>query len=158
MEDSYEPTSEFLRHFAGGNVPLSGNEFADANLRRLIQMTRDRDLTNRDWATFILAQADVDTAAVRDALLRAATDEDEMVRAEALCGLARRDASIALPFVLAALDTGDVIAPIFEAAALCAHRSLVEPLMEFSYPTSMTYLRDLVAKALIACETGVRIE
>ena len=153
MEDSYEPTSEFLRSFAGDNIPLSGNEFADANLRRLIRMTRDLDLTNRDWATFLLAQAEVDTAAVRDALLRAATDESDDVRAEALCGLARRDPSIALPFVQAALDADEVSAPIFEAAALCAHPSLIESLTGFTSSPG-TYLGDLVARALSACENG----
>jgi hypothetical protein len=41
---------------------------------------------------------------VRDALLYAARDTDEDVRAEAISGLAQRDAKLALSFVQDALD------------------------------------------------------
>ena len=39
----YEPPSNFLINIANGVAPLSGNEFAEANLGRLVSMTRDRD-------------------------------------------------------------------------------------------------------------------
>ena len=55
MSELYEPASEFLRADCAGEVPLSGGAFALANLRRLIETTRDEDRSNRDWATFLLA-------------------------------------------------------------------------------------------------------
>lgn len=155
MNNPYEPTSEFLKGVAANSVPLSGGALADANLHRLIQMTRDGDRTNRDWATFLLALKDVDTTVVRDALLQAAGDEDDFVRAEAVYGLARRDPAVALPFVQAALGADSVAVPILEAAALCAHPSLVDGLRKFAEPSDSPYLDGLAADALAACENGV---
>jgi hypothetical protein len=76
----YEPASDFLKDLAAGNVPLSGNAFADANLQRLIAMTRDADRTDRDCATFLLSLSDIDTSVVRDALVALAACESETPR------------------------------------------------------------------------------
>jgi len=38
---------------------VSGSDTADENLRRLIDMIRDPDPANRDWATLILAQQEL---------------------------------------------------------------------------------------------------
>lgn len=154
MVDRYEPPSDFLKAVAAGNVALSGGELADANLRRLVEMTCDEDRANRDWATFLLAQEDVDTTIVRQALLKAAGDSDDFVRAEAVYGLARRDPSVALPFVQEALRTDCVEVPILEAAELCAHPSLIEDLRKFAEPSDSPYMDGLVADALLACESG----
>jgi HEAT repeat protein len=154
MNDGYEPTSEFLRAVAANNAPLSGGPWADANLHRLIQMTRDEDRTNRDWATFLLALEDLDTPDVRDALMQAASDEDDFVRAEAVHGLARRDPTVALPFVQAELRADSVTVPILEAAALCAHPSLIDDLRDLTETSDSPYLDKLTADALQACETG----
>ena len=35
------------------DIPLSGSPFADANMRRLIALTQDDDLSNRDWAASV---------------------------------------------------------------------------------------------------------
>lgn len=154
MRDRYEPASEFLKAVAKGNAPLSGGEMADANLCRVIEMTRDADRSNRDWATFLLAQQDADTTVVREALLQAAADDDDFVRAEAVYGLARRDPSVALPFVQGALRADCVAVPIFEAAELCADPSLVEDLRKFAEPSDSPYLDGLAADALATCESG----
>lgn len=92
MSDLYEPASDFLKAVIAEDVPLSGSPLGEANLRLLIAMTRDDDRSNRDWATFLLSQEDADTPEIRSALRSAADDEDDYVRAEALLGLARRDA------------------------------------------------------------------
>jgi len=154
MSQRYEPTSNFLRSLAAGDVPLAGDAFADANLTQLIESMWDEDRSNRDWATFFLAQSDLDTQAVRDALLRAARDDDEYVRAEAISGLAQRDCELALPYVRDALDAETVAVPIFEAAALIAHPSLVDRLRNWARPSDDHHLDRVAVAALRACEAG----
>jgi len=117
-------------------------------------MTRDADRSNRDWATFLLSQEDVDTPDVRDALLQAAEDDDEDVRAEAIWGLAKRGRELAIPLVQRALSAGSVTVPIIETAALVAHSSLVADLLLFSAPSDSAYLDKLIEQALKACQTG----
>jgi HEAT repeat protein len=152
MSERYEPTSDFLCAIINEDVPLSGSKMAEDNLRRLIDMTRDEDLSNRDWATFLLAQQETDTPAVRDALIRATADEDGMVRAEAVLGLAMRDPLLALPFVQQALRAATVDIPMLEAAALCAHPSLIEDLREWAKPSDQRRVDKLAAEALAAGE------
>ena len=154
MPERLEPSSEFLKAVAAGDAPLSGGVFADANLGELIEATRDEDRANRDWATFLLALSDIDTAAVRDALLHAARDDDEYVRAEAISGLAQRDHKLALPFVQNALRAQTVAAPIFEAAERIGHPSLVEDLRLWARPSDDHYLDQLATDALAACEAA----
>ncbi|MFN1208560.1 hypothetical protein ACKXGD_16510, partial [Enterococcus lactis] len=86
-------------------MALVGSAFAEENLRRLIAMMRDDDLTNRDWATMLLSQQEIDTPEVREALLNSLADDEEAVRAEALLGLAQRDAKLALPYAITALSS-----------------------------------------------------
>lgn len=152
MTDRYEPPSDFLKDILDENVPLGGSEFGDLNLRRLIAMTRDQDRANRDWAALLLAQLDMDTPEVRGALLAAASDEDPYVRAEALVGLARRDPSAALPLVQAALREEWVALPVFEAAAIVAHPSLVDDLSHFTEGDD--YIDQLAREAHAACLAG----
>lgn len=99
MSERYEPSSDFLRAIIADEVALSGGEFAEANLNRLIAFTRDPDRANRDWATLLLSQETGDTPSIRAALLEAAEDDDVIVRAEAALGLAMRDRDLALPYV-----------------------------------------------------------
>ncbi|MCI4589232.1 lyase [Sphingobium sp. BYY-5] len=152
MSKRYEPSSDFLKAVIAEEVPLSGGEFAALNLERLIQLTRDQDRTNRDWATLLLSQEGGDTPAVRAALLGATTDEDEFVRAEAILGLASRDPVIALPFVLEALGAEQVAIPVLEAAAICAHPSLTPDLKVWAEPSDDPFADELAAAALAACE------
>jgi HEAT repeat protein len=152
MRKGYLPTSEFLKAVIAEEVPLSGSELAEANLNELIKLTRDEDRANRDWATFLLAQEETDTAAIRDALTRAAKDEDDVVRAEAVLGLAQRDPLLALPLVQEALGADAITVPMLEAAALCAHPSLIADLRVWAQPSDMPYADELAAEALAACE------
>lgn len=57
----------------------------------LLRLMRDRqEVRARDWATMVVGQSAADSEVIRVALLANAVDEDDMVRAEALQGLARR--------------------------------------------------------------------
>ena len=154
MNELYRPASDFLEAVAAEEVPLFGSDFADANFQRLIAMTRNEDRSNRDWATFLLSQQDVDTPQVREALIIAAQDEDEIVRAEAVLGLAQRDRTLALPFARIALMSDHACMPVFEAAALIADPSLVELLRTWAQRSDDDFLDRLARKALIACELG----
>ena len=154
MDDRYLPPSDFLQTIIADEVPLSGGEHGEANVRRLIEMTRDEHQANRDWATFLLAQQNIDTPEVRAALATAADDENECVRSEAILGLAQRDKSVALPFIQRELAGESVALPIFEAAALLADASLVEDLRCYAAPSGDDYIDALALDALNACETG----
>ena len=126
MVEQYEPASDFLKAIIAEEAPLSGSPLAEENMRQLIAMTRDYDVSNRDWATMILSMEEADTPAIRQALLSAAADAIEIVRAEALVGIARRDRKLALPLVLEALSSEWARMPVFEAAALVADPALVD--------------------------------
>jgi hypothetical protein len=131
MTERYQPPSFFLRDILAENVPLGDDVFGQANLRKLIALTRDEDRANRDWATMLLAGLEPDTPEIRDALLTAASDEDVYVRGEAIVGVARRDPAQALPLLQAALNEEFVCLQAFEAATIVAHPSLVEALRAF---------------------------
>jgi hypothetical protein len=154
MTERYEPASDFLKAVIAEEVPLSGSAFADANMRQLIAMTRDHDLSNRDWATMLLASEEADTPEVREALLLAANDENDIVRAEALAGIAQRDRSVALPLVLKALSGEQVSMAVFEAAALIADPALVDVLRPWTEPSEDAWLDERARNALAACEKG----
>lgn len=155
MDELYHPASDFLLAIIDENVTLSGSAFAEMNLRRLIALTRDDDLSNRDWATMLLAMEEVDTPEVRAALLAAVEDTEEVVRAEALVGLAERDRVLALPYAIRALAGDWVSTPVLEAAALIADAALVEHLEPWSRGADDPYFDQLVRDALEACRTGV---
>lgn len=157
MAEPYRPASEFLNAVISDEVPLTGGAFGESNLSRLIAMTRDPDRSNRDWAALLLSQQELDSPGIRAALLAATRDEDECVRAEALCGLAARDRAAALPLLHEALAADRVSAPVFEAAALVAHPSLVGPLSAFAEPSDNDFIDGLVIEALAACGKG-RVE
>ncbi|MGW8191526.1 HEAT repeat domain-containing protein [Sphingomonas hankookensis] len=151
----YQPTSGFLIDVLNEAVPLSGSEFGEHNLRRVIDYLTDAEAVNRDWAAFILGNADLDTPAIRDALLTAATtDCSPRVRAEALRGLAQIAPARALPHVRQALSADRVLVNVFEAAEIIADPSLVEALQRWSDPSDDPYLDGLVAAAIAACEQG----
>ena len=152
MTERYEPPSEFLKALINEDVPLAAAEPAGTDLRRLMNLTADENPANRDWATFLLAQHDVDTAEVRQTLLRAADDENEYVRAEAVVGLAQRDKALALPLLQRELSGEFVPLQFFEAATIVADPSLVADLRAFTEPSGDDFLDNLVIEALKACE------
>jgi HEAT repeat protein len=70
---------------------VAGDPPQGVALDGVIELTRDDDDDVRDWATFSLGSLlEVDTPAVREALLARVDDADEGVSAEALAGLAAR--------------------------------------------------------------------
>lgn len=154
MTAPYLPPSDFLNAVIEERALLSGSPDAEQNLERLIALTRDPDAVNRDWATMLLAQEEIDTPQIREALLQAARDEHEIVRAEGVLGLALRDPVLALPLVQAALRAESISAPMLEAAVLCAHPSLIEDLKVWAEPSENTYLDDLAVEALAVCQTA----
>ena len=154
MDERYEPASEFLKAIVAEEAPISETGFGAENLRRLISMTRDRDVSNRDWATMLLSQQDLDTPEVRFALLQAVSDENDAVRAEALLGLAKRDPVLALPYAREALAKDYATMPVFEAAELIADPSLVELLQPWTEDSGDTWLDDVARRAVKACETA----
>jgi hypothetical protein len=125
MSSGYHPSSPFLNGLAIGNeAPLSADEIA-----RLIELMADADVTNRDWATLLLAQDKADTPVIRAALLARTNDQDATVRAEALSGLASRDRIMTLPLVARELDGDAPSMPTFEAAEIIADPSLLPHLL-----------------------------
>ena len=123
-------------------------------MRQLIALTKDADLSNRDWATMLLASEEADTPEIRNALLSAADDENDIVRAEALAGIAQRDRGLALPLVLKALRGEQASMAVFEAAALVADPALVDDLRPWTAPSDDKWLDQLARDALAACEAG----
>lgn len=151
----YEPTSDFLKAVIAEEVPLTGSIFGEANLARLIRLTRDADISNRDWATMLLAQEDIDTPQVRDALMIAARDEHDAVRGEAILGLAHRDRMLALPFAREALSRNRASLPLFEAVNLIAHADLVDDMRFWIEPSGDDCVDELAQRALLACQSGI---
>lgn len=154
MTESYLPPSSLLRAIIADDAHADTSDAA--TLQQLIDLTRDSDPANRDWATFLLSQEGGDTPILRAALLNAAHDEDAIVRAEAILGLASRDPALALPFVQEALRADSVALPILEAAALCADPSLIADLHIWAEPSDQPDLDRLAAEALNACELAGR--
>ena len=76
----------------------------DLAIQTLIDLTTDTDTDVRDWATFALgSQIETDTPAIRAALVARLTDENDVVRGEAMVGLARRHDSRMVEPLLAEL-------------------------------------------------------
>lgn len=154
MTEPSLPPSDFLRAVIRDEVSLTGSEEGGANLKRLIDMTRDEHPENRDWAALLLAQLDIDTQQVRDALIAAAQDESAVVRAEAILGLAHRDRALALPLIQKELGGDSVVLPIFDAAVLVADASLVDDLRAFASPSGNADLDKRALEAVRACEAA----
>lgn len=153
MEERYTPPSDFLQAVINEEVPFGEHDFGEKNLARLITMTQDPDLANRDWATLLLSQLGIDRLDVREALINAATDESPAVRAEAILGLAQLDRSVALPLVKKELKGELVNMPLLEAATIVADAALIEDLEAFTAPSDNKILDQMVADAINACRS-----
>ena len=154
MNEPYLPKSDFIWMAANDEVPLTGSDAADENLRLLIAFTRDDDVSNRDWATMTLAMQEIDTPDVREALLAATEDDDAAVRAEALLGLTERDKSLALPFVERELEREQCAYGTFQAARLLAHPSLLEGLRNWADLGGASWIDAEINDAITACEAA----
>ncbi|WP_426263958.1 HEAT repeat domain-containing protein [Sphingomonas sp. PWP1-2] len=154
MTADYHPSSDFLIQVLNEEAPLTGSEYADANLSKVIGFIADEDAANRDWAAFILGNLDLDTPEIRSALIAFANDQSERVRAEAIRGLAQRDRTLALPYVRSALANPSATVNIFEAAAIVADPTLVAPLKAFTGSSDDEWFDELVSEAIAACEAA----
>jgi HEAT repeat protein len=97
---------------------LAGHEDPRA-INMLIQLTADQEACVRDWATFGLGtQMDVDTPAVRDALVARFNDSDDDARGEGLVASARRGDCRVIPALKRELASGNVGTLAVEAALL----------------------------------------
>jgi len=96
----------------------------------LISLSRDEAVAVRDWATFGLgSQLELDTPALRDALLTRLDDPDPDTRAEAVCGLAKRGDQRAVAHLRRILEGDNVGTAEVEAARDLGSPELLEPLM-----------------------------
>ena len=155
MNEPYVPKSDFIWMVVNEDAPLTGSAAAEHNLRLLIALTRDADTSNRDWATMALAQQDLDTPDVRNALLAATNDSDACVRAEALQGLAERDKEVALPLVERELNQNECGYGTFQAARIIAHPSLLDGLRAWAGKGSAPWIDDEIKDAIAACEAAL---
>lgn len=152
MEEGYTPKADFLVMVANEEIPLTGSQFADHNLQMLIAYTRDEDVSNRDWATLLLAQQAIDTPEIRDALVAATNDEDCCVRGEALQGLAERDTDVALPILLRELEQDDCAYATFQAARIVADPALLDGLRRWTGRGDAPWINEEITDAIAASE------
>lgn len=156
MPRDYHPKSQFLRDVLAERVTLSGTADSAANLARVIALTRDTDVSNRDWAVFLLGQSGLDTPALRVALRQAMSDADPMVAAEAILALTQLEPAATLGIVQAALKQDVIHIPTLEAAKILAHPSLIDDLRDWSEPSDNTLADRVALAALEACATSAR--
>jgi hypothetical protein len=111
---------------------LLGDE-SEVAVDTLIRLSGDLDADVRDWSTFALgAQIDIDTPAIREALLARAYDPDPDTRSEALSGLVKRRDSRVIEPLRRALESGTVGSKEVEAARDLGSRELLEALEKLS--------------------------
>lgn len=154
MDEPYLPEADFIVMVANGDVPLTGSPMADENLKLLIAYTTDAVVSNRDWATMVLAGHAPDTPEVRAALLAATEDVEACVRGEALQGLAERDKECALPLVRRELERDQCSYATFQAAQIVADPSLLGGLRAWTGRGGASWIDDQVLVAIQACETA----
>lgn len=124
-----------VRH--GVVMALMGHDTPEA-LGALIGLSTDADDDIRNWATFALGtQTEVDTPALRAALIARLDDRDPETRGEAFVGLAERGDETAVPVVAATLKAG-LDARAIEAAARLGHPDLHAPLVALRAHPEMT--------------------
>jgi HEAT repeat protein len=97
-----------VRFAAAVALPMLAADPADAEVvSALIRLSTDPDRDVRDWATMGLgSQLEVDTTAVREALVARLQDSDADTAGEALVGLSRRKDPRALPALLVGQTRG----------------------------------------------------
>jgi hypothetical protein len=139
----------------GGTDSFRATEEVAETLMRLM---RDDSDDVRDWATFGLGrQLEIDTDAVREALLARTTDGVPAVRGEAIVGLARRRDRRIVPMVQQLLARDEVDSLLFEAAELLADPALLAGLRRWSDDPDHPDDPDAVVdRALRACDPEVQ--
>jgi HEAT repeat protein len=107
---------------------LSGSSDPDA-IDVLIKLTRDRDDRVRNWSVFGLGtQSDIDTPELRQILLGCLGDSDEIVRGEALVGLAVRGDRRIIPYLIEEMKADEIDDLVLQAATKIAAPELLPAL------------------------------
>jgi len=102
----------------------------EAAIGGLIRLSKDVDEEVRNWATFGLgSQIKADSPVIRQALIDRLGEENDEIAGEALLGLARRRAPMALELVCVALRRDGINGLIVQAAETLADPCLL-PLLE----------------------------
>jgi HEAT repeat protein len=98
---------------------LCGNT-SMASVEALLDLMNDSDPLVRDWATTAIGGiVAIDGPEIREALLERVTDQDEITRAEAIHGLARRHDERVVPHLVYELTHLNELPYLFEDAASC---------------------------------------
>lgn len=110
-------------------LALSGHEVPLA-IQYLISLSKDLEANVRDWATFALGtQLELDTPAIRNALVERLDDPDEDTRGEALIGLARRKDKRVIDALKKELSSESIGTLTIESAQLIASKELYPSLV-----------------------------
>jgi len=130
----------------------------DRAIAGLIRLSADVDEEVRNWATFGLgSQIDADSPAIRQALVDRLDEENDEIADEALLGLARRRAPMALDLVSAALLRDDINGLVVQAAETLADPRLL-PLLDAWRKNGREladgYFNELLEDAWQACLVG----
>jgi ADP-ribosylglycohydrolase len=108
---------------------LLGHEDEQA-LDTLIELSHDETSDVRDWATFGLgSQVDIDTPAIREALVARLTDPHRDTRGEAMVGLARRKDERVIGPLIAEIGSQEVGSLALDAAYEIADPRLCQALL-----------------------------
>jgi HEAT repeat protein len=109
----------------GSHVLWCNHHETPLAIESLILLTNDCDRHVRDWATFALGtQIDLDTPAIRGALVGHLSDPDNDTRGEALVGVPMRKDERVIPVLKQNLSSDGVSSLAIEAAELSASNEL----------------------------------
>lgn len=130
-------------------------------INALVELSADRSKEVRNWATFGLgSMIETDNEIIRNALIQRLTDSFIDVRMEALNGLANRKHPQATEWVLAALQTNDIISGYFEAAETLADIKLLPNLQRIKAQCEVeneepnSYFIHCLDRAIAACSVN----
>jgi HEAT repeat protein len=118
----------------------------------LIELSRDEADEVRNWATFGLAQLEVDTEPLREALFIRLGDLEPEIRGEALVGLAERKDARVLAALRAELQTRPVSLLAIEAAECLGDSALLPLLLALRTPGIDPSVSSAVAQAIASLE------
>lgn len=139
------------------NVALSICRYQEPQaIEVLLRLMKDEDDLVRDWATFGLGtQMASDGPEIRAALWKNLVDGDEVVRGEALVGLAARKDPGVVDHLLTLLNADSRVYEL-HAAEMTADPRLLETLeaMDRALPEGDGYWRDCLRAAIEACRVG----
>lgn len=124
-------------------------------IQALIELSADEDSAVRDWATFGLgSMIDIDTPAIREALVARLTDEDPDTRAEAMMGLAHRHDERAVEPLVAHFKDRWYSGALFEAAGELGDPRLYPVLVEWQdkWDEEKTGVYEKLEEALEKCQ------